>query len=281
MLFILSASEFGRFKSVCCLPYFLIVLFVGCCIIIVFCLIFIYGHGKIFDSDIETVDGIVIAFIVIIGLAILGNVYTWWCMAYNLIVPPRKRVEKIMARSDSQKMEGLMQNLKKEVELIGHMTHCMDAFRHTHTRLVIIVDGLDSCEQERLLQVLDTVHLLFSDDKSPFVTILAVDPHVIIKGIEHNLQGLFRDSSINGYDYLRNLVHLPFFLQSQTMPRTKYSVQKPEKSSDIISTKDHESVSNHLNATVSYHVRGCLYISALCQLLTKAVVVFSSLYFLN
>ncbi len=55
--------------------------------------------------------------------------------------------------------------------------------------------------------------MLFGDVGSPFITILAVDPHVIIKGIEHNLHGLFRDSSINGHDYLRNIVHLPFFLQ--------------------------------------------------------------------
>lgn len=46
-----------------------------------------------------------------------------------------------------------MQALKKEVELMGQMTRCTDAFLGTHTRLVVIVDGLDSCEQEKLLQV--------------------------------------------------------------------------------------------------------------------------------
>ena len=67
-------------------------------------------------------------------------------------------------------------------------------------------------------QVLDSVHMLFGDQHSPFITILAVDPHVIIKGIEHNLHGLFRESSINGHDYLRNIVHLPFFLQPSLRP---------------------------------------------------------------
>ena len=69
-----------------------------------------------------------------------------------------------------------------------------------------------------VFQVLDSVHMLFGDQHSPFITILAVDPHVIIKGIEHNLHGLFRDSSINGHDYLRNIVHLPFFLQPSYRP---------------------------------------------------------------
>ena len=62
------------------------------------------------------------------------------------------------------------------------MTRCMDAFLNTCTRLVVIVDGPDSCEQEKLLHVLDTVHMLFGDTGSPFITILTVDPHVVIKG---------------------------------------------------------------------------------------------------
>ena len=60
--------------------------------------------------------------------------------------------------------------------------------------------------------------MLFGDQHSPFITILAVDPHVIIKGIEHNLHGLFRDSSINGHDYLRNIV--PFTILSTTELQT-------------------------------------------------------------
>ena len=112
-----------------------------------------------------------------------------------------------------------------------------------------------------VLQVLDNIHQLFSEPNSPFITLLAVDPHVVIKGIEQNLQvsqatsrelrsklkraqslrlqardrcllekhcsgrvirtmstrtravfqGLFSGSSINGHDYLRNIVSLPFF----------------------------------------------------------------------
>ena len=56
-------------------------------------------------------------------------------------------------RLESLKMEGFMQSLKREVEVMGQLTNCMDAFTTTHTRLVVIVDGLDSCEQEKLLQV--------------------------------------------------------------------------------------------------------------------------------
>ena len=150
-----------------------------------------FGLPIVTDKRHTIIDSILIAIAVIIGLALLSNAYTWCRMLISIVVPSERCVQKIAANLESLKMEGFMQALKKEVELIGQMTRCMDTFLDTHTRLVVIVDGLDSCEQERLLQVLDTVHMLFSDQHSPFVSILTVDLHVIIKGIKHNLHGLF------------------------------------------------------------------------------------------
>ena len=69
----------------------------------------------------------------------------------------RCQVESISRRVDTLKVDGMMQLLKKEVEAVSNLTRCMDAFTNNHTRLVVIVDGLDSCEQHRLLQVLDMV----------------------------------------------------------------------------------------------------------------------------
>lgn len=66
-------------------------------------------------------------------------------------------MEKIARRVDVLKMDGMLPLLKKEVEAVSNLTRCMDAFTNNHTRLVVIVDGLDSCEQDKLLQVLDMV----------------------------------------------------------------------------------------------------------------------------
>ena len=67
------------------------------------------------------------------------------------------QVESISRQVDTLKVDGLIQMLKKEVEAVSNLTRCMDAFTNNHTRLVVIVDGLDSCEQDKLLQVLDMV----------------------------------------------------------------------------------------------------------------------------
>lgn len=58
---------------------------------------------------------------------------------------------------------------------------CLDSFMAQQSRLVIIVDGLDSCEQDKVLLVLDAIQTLLSDNGSPFVVILAIDPHIIVK----------------------------------------------------------------------------------------------------
>lgn len=49
------------------------------------------------------------------------------------------------------------QVLKCEVELMAKMAKTIDGFTQNQTRLVVIIDGLDSCEQDKVLQMLDTV----------------------------------------------------------------------------------------------------------------------------
>lgn len=51
------------------------------------------------------------------------------------------------------------QVLKHEVELISKMAKTIDSFTQNQTRMAIIIDGLDACEQDKVLQMLDTVRL--------------------------------------------------------------------------------------------------------------------------
>lgn len=51
------------------------------------------------------------------------------------------------------------QVLKHEVELISKMAKTIDGFTQNQTRMAIIIDGLDACEQDKVLQMLDTVRL--------------------------------------------------------------------------------------------------------------------------
>ena len=74
------------------------------------------------------------------------------------------------------------------------------------TLLCKIVDGLDSVEQRKILTVLDTVHSLFSDPGLPFIIVLAIDPHVIIKVTQNTLiiRKNMRKKKLLKYDDLWN-----------------------------------------------------------------------------
>ena len=148
-----TATEHGYFKTLCCIPTFVLVLAVLLCIIAGVTLVALFGINSLTEIKYRAVNGVLIAMTVIVAVAVLSNAYTWARMLVNLVIPAKRRVQKIAANIDTLKMEGFMQALKKEVELISHMTLSMDSFQSAHTRLVVIVDGLDSCEQEKLLQV--------------------------------------------------------------------------------------------------------------------------------
>lgn len=47
--------------------------------------------------------------------------------------------------------------LKHEVELMSKMAKTIDGFTQNQTRMAVIIDGLDACEQDKVLQMLDTV----------------------------------------------------------------------------------------------------------------------------
>lgn len=90
----------------------------------------------------------------------------------------------------------------------------MDAFTGQQSRLVGVVDALDSCDTERTLTLLSAIQTLLSSPNRPFILLLSVDPHVIAKAAEANSRRLFTEGGIGGHDFLRNLVHLPIYLQN-------------------------------------------------------------------
>uniref|UniRef100_A0A4W4F8M0 KAP NTPase domain-containing protein n=1 Tax=Electrophorus electricus TaxID=8005 RepID=A0A4W4F8M0_ELEEL len=204
-----------KWKKTCCIPSFVIFLFILSCLITGMALLAIF---KV-DSRNQTLNAVLVAMASVVGLALLLNCRTWWQVMDSVLNSQRKRLHSAANRMHKLKSEGFMKVLKSEVELMAKMAKTIDSFTQNQTRLVVIIDGLDSCEQDKVLQMLDTVRVLFS--KGPFISIFASDPHIIIKAINQNLNSVLRDSNINGHDYMRNIVHLPVFLNSRGLSSAK------------------------------------------------------------
>ncbi|CAM4693921.1 unnamed protein product [Leuciscus chuanchicus] len=204
-----------KWKKTCCIPSFVIFLFILGCLIVGMALLAVF---KV-DGQNQTVNAVLISMASVVGLALLLNCRTWWQVTDSVLNSQRKRLHSAANKMHKLKSEGFMKVLKNEVELMAKMAKTIDGFTQNQTRLVVIIDGLDSCEQDKVLQMLDTVRVLFS--KGPFISVFASDPHIIIKAINQNLNSVLRDSNINGHDYMRNIVHLPVFLNSRGLSSAK------------------------------------------------------------
>ena len=123
------------------------VVFIILCIITTAALISVFGIHNIYNAKYTAVDSVLIALAIIVSLAFLGNLVIWCRMVFHLILSPGRRLSRIASHMSKIKMEGFLQQLKHEVEDMGHCVRCIDSFSSTCTRLVVIVDGLDSCEQ--------------------------------------------------------------------------------------------------------------------------------------
>ncbi|XP_055005104.1 kinase D-interacting substrate of 220 kDa B-like isoform X2 [Boleophthalmus pectinirostris] len=173
----------------------------------------------------DAVRAVLVGLASVIALPLLLHCKTWFHMIHSLLHSQRSRLHSATTRLHKLKSEGFMKVLKTEVELMAKMARTIDSFTQHQTRLVVVIDGLDSCEQDKVLHMLDTVRVLFS--KGPFISIFASDPHIIIKAINQSLSSVLRDSNINGHDYMRNAVHLPVFLHSRGLCPARRQAQAP------------------------------------------------------
>lgn len=199
-----------------------------------FCLYIKHSHLNEVD---ETVSYKIasIVFLGIFGFFALAPAYLIGVRLFiNL---PKRRIAQIAHKIHLMPFERAIQKLQREVNLLVAMIKTLDAFTNSQTRMVIMIDGLDSCEQNKMVQILDALTLFFcSKQYAPFVVILAVDPHIIISAIQQNLMhgvttanaaavaktggmssGLVPTSEITGQDYMRNVVTMPFFLDHSSL----------------------------------------------------------------
>ncbi|XP_046681629.1 kinase D-interacting substrate of 220 kDa B isoform X2 [Homalodisca vitripennis] len=222
----LKSTSSWRWRKLCCLPniIFFELCYAAALVGGVVLTIYIAEYGRpSYEHKLEemTCQIVLGMCLLVVVLLVVANLYTISRVIKSLLFSQRRQLQRAIAKLDTLKSEGFLQALRSEVNLMTDMVKCLDAFTQQQTRLVIIVDGLDSCEQDKVLMVLDAVHVLFSEPNTPFIIILAIDPHVISKAVEVNSRRLLSESNIGGHDYLRNMVHLPFFLQNSGLRKVK------------------------------------------------------------
>ncbi|XP_014470021.1 PREDICTED: kinase D-interacting substrate of 220 kDa isoform X2 [Dinoponera quadriceps] len=246
-----------RWRRLCCLPYIVIFEFCFCSLLVGLSVLTIYLMD--ISNDEMTIDRvtshiIMIAIALVLGISVVANLYTWSRTLRALVFSQRRHLQRSMSRLETLRSEGFIQSLKSEVKLMTEMVKCLDSFMAQESRLVIIVDGLDSCEQDKVLVVLEAIQTLLSDNRYPFIVILAIDPHIIVKAVEINSRRLFSESNIGGHDFLRNIVHLPFYLQNSGLRKVKVAQQTAQHCKRTAWSEAEESVNYTATGTMHHSV---------------------------
>lgn len=120
----------------------------------------------------------------------------------------------------------------------------MDAFVGQQSRLVGIIDVLDCYDIERVLNILNVMQTLVATPDRPFIMLIAVDPHIVTKAAEARSKRMLTEvGSIGGHDFLRNLVHLPIYLQSSNLKK----IQRAQMAAITVFGRYHESGERRLS----------------------------------
>ncbi|XP_033219182.1 kinase D-interacting substrate of 220 kDa isoform X2 [Belonocnema kinseyi] len=253
----LKTTNPWKWRRMCCLPYVVIFELCFSSFLVLISILSVYLVDISTDTvTIEpfTAHMIMLTVALLLSVSLIANLYTWSRTLRALFFSQRRHLQRSISKLETLKSEGFLQTLKREVNLMTDMIKCLDSFSSQQSRLAVIVDGLDSCEQDKVLLVLDAIQALFSDNGCPFIVILAIDPHIIARAVEVNSRRLFIDSNIGGHDYLRNMVHLPFYLQNSGLRKVKVAQQTAQHTKKTVWTEAEESVNYAASGAISRSV---------------------------
>ncbi|XP_075690532.1 NTPase KAP family P-loop domain-containing protein 1 [Rhinoderma darwinii] len=137
-----------------------------------------------------------------------GIVMTLFKLCKSVLISQKHKIERLVNSQKFSSQMGFMNEVKKEVELITQMVQFMEIFQKQKIRVVLQITSLELCAPDKVVGVLDAMNTLLSDQRSPFISILVVDPGIIVTCLENasSLKGM----ADNGYMFLNRTVTLPF-----------------------------------------------------------------------
>ncbi|XP_078389199.1 NTPase KAP family P-loop domain-containing protein 1 isoform X2 [Cetorhinus maximus] len=144
----------------------------------------------------------------LIGCSALLTMKNSVMVGKNILVSQRAKMESLMNKSDFSTQLGFMNDVKQEVKILTNFIHYIEIFERRKIRIVLKIVSLDRCTPDKVVGVLDAMNILLSDSDAPFISVLAVDPSIIVACVEksNTLKGM----ADNGYEFLNRIVTLPF-----------------------------------------------------------------------
>ncbi|XP_062302658.1 NTPase KAP family P-loop domain-containing protein 1 [Osmerus eperlanus] len=209
-----------RSKKICCCPlWFLIlilILAVGAVLALLLTLGFpqveeVGGAGEVGEGGdgqgggAGVLEGLAIA---ALGVPAVGVIRFLFLMGKNLVFNQDLKIRRGMDDEKLSSKLGFMNEVRKEMSLLSMFVRFMEVFERRRIRVVLEITDLDRCEPRKIVGVLDAINILLSEEDSPFISLLAVNPEVLVQQVN------FADSCFckedRGYAFLNRIVTLAF-----------------------------------------------------------------------
>ncbi|XP_077137631.1 NTPase KAP family P-loop domain-containing protein 1-like [Ranitomeya variabilis] len=187
-----------------CITLFIFVILIGA-LLLKLCL---YNYSGEFKDYKDPADHILYITVAIFGSGSLFLSRTIIEVIRNCILTQKGKLMQKMKRTDMSAQLGFMNDVKEEIEIITSYLQLMEMYRKQKIIVIIEITKLDKCLPNRAVEILHAINVLLSNPDAPFITILAVDPGIIVECVEKS--DLLKGMANNGYVFLNRVVTLPF-----------------------------------------------------------------------
>lgn len=209
-------------KKICCFPLWLCILSI-LVIPVVLLLVWIYGfpkHGVNPDPGANSTSGevetdtsgwehVFESFLVAsMGLPAVSALRFMFQMGKNVFFSQDLSIKRGLDNDRISSQLGFMNEVRKEMWFLSRFIQFMEVFERRRIRVVLKITNLDRCTPKKIVGVLEAINILLSDDESPFLSILAVNPSVLLEKVNF-ADGCFSRED-RAYALLNRIVTLAF-----------------------------------------------------------------------
>lgn len=150
------------------------------------------------NSQVGVLEGLVIA---AVGVPAASGLRFAFQMCKNLLFSQDQNIRKGMDNERVSSRLGFMNEVRKEMWFLSRFIQFMEVFERRRIRVVLKITNLDRCTPTKIVATLEAINILLSDEESPFISILAVNPDVLMRKIN------FADSCFSKEDRAHALLN--------------------------------------------------------------------------
>lgn len=131
-------------------------------------------------SQVGVLEGLVIA---ALGVPAASSLRFAFQMCKNLLFSQDLNIRKGMDNERVSSRLGFMNDVRKEMRFLSRFIQFMQVFERRQIRVVLNITNLDRCTPAKIVATLEAINILLTDEESPFISILAVNPDVLMRKI--------------------------------------------------------------------------------------------------